>query len=172
MNRENIKHRRSPINKHGIINGMVIVLTYLFLVSWGNREWSIEETDGVVSAHATGDRNEIDINELLSPDTLVVTTATVILLIPSQQEIDSLINVWGEDKFYEVAYDENRKLSRVYGQLDETNTSYQAFDKSIIYLKKLNKTLKKSSFPYPWGVLDIKLDGSFTFKNTIEFLLD
>lgn len=149
-----------------------IIIFSVLIISWGNGEGDNEMNFHKQEILNTiNSQSSFETKKSIFSDTLIVSSPTVIILVPSKQEIDSLITLWGEDRLYEIAYDENRKLSRIYGALDEADISYHASDKTTIHIDNLNKTLTKNNFPYPWGVLDIKRDGSFLYKTPIEFWL-
>lgn len=104
-------------------------------------------------------------------DTFRIETGQKLIVYPSSREIDSLKNLWSEDKFYIIADDENANLSKIYNLLEKQDISYKVSDASTFYLVSSNLILKKKSLPYAWGVLEVLEDGSSLFKNTTDFLV-
>lgn len=94
----------------------------------------------------------------------------VFIILPSASEIDSLKHLWGEERFYIMADDENARLAEIYNVLDKNKISYKTTQKDC--LDSIYKKINKVSFPNVWGVLTTDKNGEFNFKSTVDFLMD
>lgn len=103
-------------------------------------------------------------------DTLFVAPKDIVVVIPYSSEIDSLKKLWGEEKFYTIADDENARLSNLYEVLEKDNIQYTTTQDSIFNIS--GKIIKKRVLSYSWGVLTVEEGGNYNFKSTTDFLID
>lgn len=111
------------------------------------------------SQNNTSKENTLNINE----------KSLIILLYPSENEIDSLKKVWGEDKFYLVADGENGYMSTIFNLLGSKNEKYITSTSKNIFFKNSNKYFDKSLLKNSWGVITYK-NNKILCSNTIEFI--
>lgn len=149
------------------MKNLLTISLSLLLLSCGNKKSNERTIIDSVETITNQKRSDI----IIPTETLLVIGVTKLIVIPSKAEIDSLKLAWNEEKFYTIADDENSRLASIYEQLDEDKKTYKTTNKAILFIEQENKTIKKSSLPYSWGVMDINEVGDFTFQNTSDFLL-
>lgn len=123
---------------------------------------------GALNACKGQNRNQVSNPEKSFSSDLVPNN--VFIILPSASEIDSLKHLWGEERFYIVADDENARLAEIYNVLDKNKISYKTTQKDS--LDANYKKINKAYFPNAWGVLTTDKNGEFNFKSTVDFLMD